>query len=322
MAGAQDEPTTPARSRRPSSRLVASGASIAFFAAGLVAITVALAHSANESDISLRPGLVASVLGVALMLGGHVLAARGWAQNFEGRVPTARLTRAYYSSQLGKYLPGGIWQPLSQILLVGREASALRRTAAAYVVSLWSFVVAGATISGLGLAAFGTGLPAFVRVVAGVGGIIAAFSLRRALLGRVLEHVPNRIRRGAGVDDLPHQRTIVRCALWTGAGLLLHGTAYAVLLNAIEPHNYVAPGFAFVAAWLVGFLAIPVPAGIGVREAVLVGCLRTTWPVAPIVAASLAQRLTGIIAELLLVAIAHVPTVTARVRPNRVRSDA
>ena len=253
---------------------------------------------------------------------GHIAAAQGWALCFERAVPTAQLTRAYYSSQVGKYLPGGIWQPLSQILLVGRDASAIHRTATAYVVSLWSFLMAGATVGGLGLAGFGTSLSPWVRVAAGGCALVALFMLRRSILGVVLDHVPACLRRGATAADLPRQATILGCAALTGIGLVLHGIAYSVLLEAIDPHTFALPVFAFVAAWLIGFLAIPVPSGIGVREAILVACLRRTWPVAPIVAASVAQRLTGIVAELALVAIAHLPNLVARLRSVVTRSAA
>jgi uncharacterized membrane protein YbhN (UPF0104 family) len=54
----------------------------------------------------------------------------------------------------------------------------------------------------------------------------------------------------------------------------------------------------FAAAWVTGFLAVPIPAGVGVREAVLVGLLPEVGT-APLLAASLALRLLTIGTELL-----------------------
>jgi uncharacterized membrane protein YbhN (UPF0104 family) len=63
--------------------------------------------------------------------------------------------------------------------------------------------------------------------------------------------------------------------------------------------------FAFAAAWTVGFVALPFPSGIGVREAALVGLLGL--PSEFVVAASVAHRLVTIVGEIAV-------SVTAMVR--------
>ena len=58
----------------------------------------------------------------------------------------------------------------------------------------------------------------------------------------------------------------------------------------------------FIAAWVIGFLVIPIPSGVGIREAVLVAIVPGATA-APLLAASLAQRLVAIAAELLAVVV-------------------
>jgi hypothetical protein len=67
----------------------------------------------------------------------------------------------------------------------------------------------------------------------------------------------------------------------------------------------------------VGFLALPIPAGLGVREAVLAGVLHGEFPAAVLVAASVYHRLVVIASEGIMAAIA-----SHRVRPARLRAAA
>ena len=59
----------------------------------------------------------------------------------------------------------------------------------------------------------------------------------------------------------------------------------------------------FSVAWLAGFVAIPVPAGLGVREAILVLILAAPTP--SVVVASIVHRLVLMCAEALLAVLAY-----------------
>jgi glycosyltransferase 2 family protein len=58
---------------------------------------------------------------------------------------------------------------------------------------------------------------------------------------------------------------------------------------------------AFAAGWVIGFVVVPIPAGVGIREAVLVALLPGVGT-APLLAASLALRLLSIGTKLLSIA--------------------
>jgi hypothetical protein len=118
-------------------------------------------------------------------------------------------------------------------------------------------------------------------------------------MARVLDLARRIVHRIPGSDQLPTQREIV---VFYGWALVTIGSlcgAYAVLLGSLGTGANPGTMFcAFAFSWAVGFLAIPIPAGVGVREAVLVALLPGVGT-APLLAASLALRLLTIATELL-----------------------
>jgi uncharacterized membrane protein YbhN (UPF0104 family) len=78
---------------------------------------------------------------------------------------------------------------------------------------------------------------------------------------------------------------------------------YAIVLRELDSTTSIMrTALAFSAAWVAGYVALPFPAGIGVREAVLVGLLPA--PAAVVTAASIVHRLLTMLAELIVVPIA------------------
>jgi uncharacterized membrane protein YbhN (UPF0104 family) len=175
----------------------------------------------------------------------------------------------------------------------------LKRAAVAFPVSIVGAVAAAATI-GSGLV-FATDLPGWVRLLALLG-LSSVILLHRGLLARVLELSRRVIHRIPTADQLPRQRDII---LFYGWALLTIGAlcaAYTVLLSSlVSGVNPFRVFCAFAVSWVIGFLAIPIPAGVGVREALLVGLVPGVGT-APLLAASLALRLLSIGAELLALA--------------------
>jgi uncharacterized membrane protein YbhN (UPF0104 family) len=70
----------------------------------------------------------------------------------------------------------------------------------------------------------------------------------------------------------------------------------ATSVHAVSSAAASVPGFAL--AWTAGFLALPFPAGVGIREVVLIAVLGRAGGTAPLIGASVAHRLLSIVAEL------------------------
>ncbi len=207
-----------------------------------------------------------------------------------------RLAGGFYASQLSKYLPaGGLLQAASQVNLATATGLPLGRVAIAFPVAALCSLVAGGVL-GVGLA-FDIQLPTWVRVVSACG-LASVALLWRKIMAIALATARRVIHRLPAVDRLPSQTEILHCFAWALLGLASFCGAFTVLLASLA--DEVSPGVAFSAyavSWVIGFLAVPVPAGVGVRELVLVALLPDVGT-GPLVGASLALRLIAIVTEI------------------------
>jgi glycosyltransferase 2 family protein len=86
--------------------------------------------------------------------------------------------------------------------------------------------------------------------------------------------------------------------VWALVGIAATAAAYAVLLRSLtDEASPTIVFFAFALSWTLGFLVVPLPAGIGIRELILIAAIPEVGA-GPVLAASLAHRLLGIGAEL------------------------
>ncbi len=271
--------------------------------AGLVAILVVTVHTAHDAGQHVMPSPAAFCVGGVLAVVAILSSARAWAVLFADLLTTRSshlvLRGTYYVAQLAKYLPvGGAVQAAGQLGLAPAAGVSVQRAAIAFPVTVVGAVAASATI-GSGLV-FSSALPTWVRLLVLLG-LLTPLFLYRPLLAAVFDAVRRFVPRLPTANALPSQRSIVHFYLWALVTIGALCAIQAVLVHSVEPSAN--PGLVFCAfaiAWVVGFLALPIPAGVGVREAVLVALLPGVGA-APLLAASLAGRLLSIGAELLAV---------------------
>lgn len=183
------------------------------------------------------------------------------------RVPRARAVAWYFVGELGKYVPGGVWT------VVGRAEQAtgggLERSVAYGGVAL-SLVAAylAAIVVALALVpvASGGGVPFAVFALLPVG--LAALHPR--VLQPLLGLVSRLVRRPVPVEPPRWGVAVGLVARYVPAWLLV-GAATWCVARALDPGAGLGRvALAGVLSWIVGFLAVPVPGGLGVREAVFV----------------------------------------------------
>ena len=161
------------------------------------------------------------------------------------------------------------------------------------------------------LAATWTDADLWLRLVLAVGSLAALVFLDRRWTVWALRKIPR--TRDVAHDLVPNQRSIT---IAYGASLLTlgaAGSAYLVLLGSFGPIGnplFVIAGYA--SAWTVGFVAVPIPSGLGIREAVLAAILHGLFPASVLVATSVYLRLVLVVTEGVLALIA-----SHRVRPSR-----
>ena len=267
----------PTRTAAPSRRTVAAsalvGAVIGLTCAAFVAQRMASQWAeVRDAVAGASPGwLVASVVlaGVAM-----TWTAACWqrAMRLLGAEPTRRRTIAwYYAGEIGKYVPGGVWPVLGRGELAHRGGVPRRRAYPSVGLSLAALYLAGlavaATLVPLDLAEQSRS-PGAVALLALLPLGLAALhprvlKLARGLLVRVTG-------RGGDVVVPPWRDTVGLVAGYAPAWLFIWGATWCTARALVPDPPLLRIGIATTLSWVAGFVAVPVPAGAGVREAVFV----------------------------------------------------
>jgi glycosyltransferase 2 family protein len=206
--------------------------------------------------------------------------------------------RWYFPGQLGKYVPGGIWPVVGRGELAVRGGASRSVAYTSVALSLACTYLAATLVSIVFLmASVASGGRAdgalWVLVLAPVGLAL----LHPVVLTRSVAVAERLLSRGVSVV-VPGYRTIVGLVARHAPAWVLIGGATWLVARAFDPDPAVAQVlFAAVLSWVVGFVVIPVPGGIGVREAAFVAAATSLGSeVAATVA--VASRLVFIAADL------------------------
>jgi glycosyltransferase 2 family protein len=202
----------------------------------------------------------------------------------------------YFGGELGKYLPGGIWPVLGRGELAQRGGVSRGDAYATTLISYAVMCIAAAITCGVlapVVAADGHGLGwgwALLLLIP-----VGLAAVHPAVLGRILR-LGKRVTRGRVDLTPPRWTTMLELVAIAVPTWVLVGTASAAVTEALGYHQQPARVmFAAVAAWILGFLAVPVPAGAGVRELVFVGLSGLAH--APAVAVAAIARLLLIVVD-------------------------
>lgn len=203
------------------------------------------------------------------------------------------------TANLGRYIPGKVWQ-IAGLALLSRRHGVTATTGTLAGLLIQAFSLAAAALWGLPalsqVANGGEGTP-MAWLLAGAAGFMV---LVAGLIPRLVHGVFRLGFRLARRDPAEAPRTSrMFVPRWLAAHAVLWGTygiAFFLLLEGLGlaiPVGHATVSFA--AAYLLGYLALPAPAGIGVREGVLTGLLLPELGVAAAPAAIVARLwMTGV----------------------------
>ncbi|GAA3337291.1 lysylphosphatidylglycerol synthase transmembrane domain-containing protein [Curtobacterium pusillum] len=187
------------------------------------------------------------------------------------RVPLAAASSIFFVGQLGKYIPGGVWSIAAQAEL-GR-AHGLQRTGSA-VAALASMLVSMVTAAIVGIVAVllasSTGFATFWWLIPVI--VVGLVCLTPPVLGRLIAIAFRVLRRPAQDTTLTWSGTVMSL-VWSLAMWVAYGVQATVVLRAFgadSPALFPVAVGAYAVAWLVGFVVVIAPAGIGPREGILV----------------------------------------------------
>ena len=213
---------------------------------------------------------------------GRLLLRRGY------KVPRAQLVSWYYTGQLGKYVPGGVWA------VVGRAEMAVRggvpRADAYSVTGLSMFT----TYSAAALCAALGSLLSWERPIIGAALLLAlVFGLSVYAIAPLRQRLMGLLRKvTSGTNELTAPKdmlalTIVQVPAWIMISLSTTITAHAFGAEVGILHMF----FVSSLSWLIGFLVIGAPGGLGVRESIFTGLLSASVGTSTALSLAVASRM-------------------------------
>jgi len=201
----------------------------------------------------------------------------------------------FFQAQLGKYIPGSVWQYAGRAAIARANEIPVRPVGVSLPVE---FVASG--VAGGAMAAFLLGW--WGAVVVGVVALLLIAGER-----------PTRFRRAIPLATV--RATLLYLPAWILLGASFWLCARGLL--TVPAHDLAFYIGAFAVAFLAGLLAVYAPGGLGVREAVLVALLSSRIGAANALVVAAASRLILVFADVALAAAA-----TATMRRRRTRLDA
>lgn len=240
-------------------------------------------------------------LSCGVLLLGYFLSGALWGRMVwemgGGRLRVVDSIRVYMVANLGRYIPGKIWQ-IAGLALLARDRGVPARVATGAAVLGQGTALAAATLIGsVTLLSQGGEIGRVAPwIVAGIFVCVTASLLppvARRLLGLWFRLARTEPPEGVAATPVFVLRWIGLYAANWGVYVL----SFWMLVKSFDlPGSFLDTGPAFAAAYVLGYLALPVPGGLGVREGFLTAFLSPAMGVASAAVVAVVARVwaTGV----------------------------
>jgi glycosyltransferase 2 family protein len=247
-------------------------------------------------------GVLACFEALLVLLVMQFATLRQWQSLLAGLGSPLRTTtagRIFFIGQLGKYIPGSVWPILTQMELGARANVPRSRSGSASILTM---ILSLAT----GLLVAAATLP-FAHFSAGYDWVFVLVPLILACLHpKVLNPLLNWLFKLIKRPGLEHPVTLAmlsKALAWSLLAWIANGLQIWILADKLgAPAGrtilIALGGYAF--AWCVGFVVVFSPAGVGVRDVLLIAALAPVLPYAPALAVALVSRAVNTISDLLV----------------------
>jgi uncharacterized membrane protein YbhN (UPF0104 family) len=229
-------------------------------------------HDASSAHLQLQlaPGWLA--LSSMIVLATYLLLVEIWRHvlaRFGARVGRSTAARVWFVSNLGKYVPGKVWQLSSMATMLNRKGIPLSIAGGAAILVAVCNVVAGfvlvlaigaPSLHALGERAEPVVLTATIVLLLGL--LTAPFTVQWA--ARVFNYLS-----GRRLQMKVPARAVWESILGYVATWVLYGLAFELFAVAVVGHaggSWIAYTATFTISYLVGYLWLPAPGGLGARE--------------------------------------------------------
>jgi len=240
------------------------------------------------------------LLGVSVLLwcANIILGALIWRRILRGigfKLEVAQCLEIYALTQFGKYLPGNVAHHIGRVVLAKQAGITVRATTHSMLIEFLWGIGAASSMALLGLVYFNAGDNGISTITLV---LLMIFTMLLPWLGVWLANtffpvIAERLS-GSGKIILPSLRTMLWCNLAFVGSFLIMGLILDLqakfIFDVADSHLLMLVG-AFALSWIAGYIMPGAPAGLGVREVVLVSFLSPVLGGSTAVGLSLALRL-------------------------------
>ena len=232
--------------------------------------TAAASYTAGD----LLASLVAAMVGLA----ATALAWRTLLTGLGHRLPMLTAATVFFTSQLGKYVPGSVWPYVAQARLGAERGVPGSRAAQAGLTFVLLHLMTGLVI-GLPRLLLGAGLDARFGLALLLVPVVFVV-VHPAVTARLVALI-GRLTRVTVPAASPTWASMAAASAWLMLAWVLYGMSLAALVTPLQPltpATFVQLTSAYALAWSVGFVGAAVvvvaaPAGLGFREVALLATL-------------------------------------------------
>ena len=231
-------------------------------------------------------------------------------------LPLRESLAVFTAAQLGKYVPGTVWVMAIQADLGRRWRVPASVMALSYVVGTVVAIATGALMALTAATDPARPLAPALLVAVAAGGLVLLVGLARPqLLNRLISAGARLLRRDLPVVALA-PGALARAVVWECLGWIALGLQLWLLARPLGASAALIPAFIgiFALAFVVGLVLIPLPAGLGVREGLLVALLAPSLGAGAALTVALLSRLVLVAVDLVLASVIGGPGLLTRVR--------
>jgi uncharacterized membrane protein YbhN (UPF0104 family) len=255
----------------------------------------------RTADWNVRPSYL--FVSFCLSAAWFVFRPYGWKIILDGfghPVPFPAVFRVCRQAELSRYVPGGVWQFVSRVVLLRQWDVSAAACLAATVVDLILATLASLLPAAWTLQESFEGFKTYHRVVLFALPVVAIFVVHPRLLNAWAGFLAHRLGQTWTPLEIRWRKLLGIWALYAlgwvllaaGVALFVHGVL------RIPEGNTMFIGSSYTVAWLIGTLTMIAPGGMGIREGALGLLLSRVMPTGPAFTLAVGIRLWTLLVEI------------------------
>lgn len=268
---------------------------------GLIALAVRERATFGQALDQVSTGNPVAIAGAfALVIVGYgLLAVAAWTRASQriARVGGSSAAAAWLGASVAKYVPGFIWHPFSAVERLQRSGATVSSATLVLLVDVAAWIASALLVGAIALPTLlTTERRAAIWLLLSLPAIALLHPKVLALSLHVGARLTGRTMPSVELDWIFVGQIVGLHA----AGWLIMGVALSLLLVGLHAAAPLGATVAAVAlSWLVGYLFIVAPAGLGVREAMLIALITTAIPLDVAAGAALVWRVMFVSVDVL-----------------------